>query len=151
MFTGIYSEVFWSQIQEKKRSVHTHAWVLWTTIFSAREQQHFDCHSLLGKTGIKLGYAVTSVIKCHWHLEQAEGISITQRVHYEWIMHCATSLDMEQSECQNSFEHTFFRPRSRISRLNKDTRSPIFCSFLHYDNQRYSTREGEMLVPEIQI
>lgn len=57
-------------------------------------------------------------------------------------MHCATSLDMEQSECQNSFEHTFFSPCSRISCLNKDTRNPIFCSFLHYDNQRNSTRGG---------
>lgn len=69
-------------------------------------------------------------------LEQGEGISITQRVHYEWIMHCATSLDMQQSECQNSLEHTFFSPCSRISCLNKETRNPVACSFLHYDNHR---------------
>ncbi len=48
-------------------------------------------------------------------------------------MHCATSLDMQQSECQNSFEHTFFSSCSRISCLNKGTRNPIFCSFLHYE------------------
>lgn len=69
-------------------------------------------------------------------LEQGEGISITQRVHYEWIMHCATSLDMQQSECQNSLEHTFFSPCSQISCLSEETRSPVPCSFLHYDNHR---------------
>lgn len=91
-------------------------------------------------TGIKLGYAVTSVLKCCWHLEQGESIRITQRVHYEWIMHYGTSLDMQQSECQNSFEHTFFSPCSHISRLNKDTRNPVSCSFRHYDKHRNSTR-----------
>lgn len=58
--------------------------MLYITISFAREQQHFDCHSVLGMwTVIKLGYAVTSVLKYNWHLEQGEGISITQRVHYE--------------------------------------------------------------------
>lgn len=33
-------------------------------------------------------------------------------------MHCATSLDMEQSECQNSLEHTFFSLCSHISCLS---------------------------------
>lgn len=47
-------------------------------------RQLFDCHLELGKwIGIKLGYAVTSLLKCNWHLEQGESISITQRVHYE--------------------------------------------------------------------
>lgn len=57
-------------------------------------------------------------------------------------MHYGTSLDMQQSECQNSFEHTFFSPCSHISRLNKDTRNPVSCSFLHYDKHRNSTRGG---------
>lgn len=84
------------------------------------------------------------MLKCHWCLEQGDGISITQRVHYEWIMHCATSLDMQQSECQNSFQHTFFSSCSRISCLNKDTRNPIFCSFLHYDDTTETApKEGE--------
>lgn len=93
-----------------------------------------------GRLALNWVTAMTSVLRCHWHLEQGGGISISQRVHYEWIMHFATSLDVQQSECQNSFEHTFLSPWSRISRLNKNTRNPISSSFLHYDNHRNSTR-----------
>lgn len=109
---------------------------LWRTIFFS-SQQHFDSRSVRAKlAGFKSGYLVTSVITCHWHLEQGEGIRITQRVHYEWIMHWATSSDMQQSECQNSLERTFFSSCSRRSHWNKDTRNPIVCSFLHYGSHQ---------------
>lgn len=78
------------------------------------------------------GYTVTSTPQCCWHLEQEEDISITQRVHYEWIMHRPTRLDTQQSECQNSLEHTFFSPCSpniMLKKGNLESRPPI-----HYFN-----------------
>lgn len=55
-------------------------------------------------------------------------------------MRCATGLDMQQSECQNPLERTFFSRCSRISCLSKKTRNPVRCSFLHYDNRRKGAR-----------
>ena len=58
--------------RQTNKHTHTH-----TQMHSCYEQQSLlqESHIL---TAIKSGYAVTSVLKCCWHLEQGEGISITQ-------------------------------------------------------------------------
>lgn len=40
---------FFSQIHKQRAHTHIHALMLGTTISFAREQQHFDCHWVLGK------------------------------------------------------------------------------------------------------
>lgn len=83
MFTDIYFKVLRVSIPDthRKKSAHTQSNAINYNVFC---EQHLDSHQVLGKkTGIKLGYAVTSALTFHWHLEQGEGISITQRVHYE--------------------------------------------------------------------
>lgn len=66
-----------------RNTLRTHTRTITHTLMLQNVQQSLLPESSNILTGIKLGCAVTSVLDCCWHLEQGEGISITQRVHYE--------------------------------------------------------------------